>query len=98
MRVRKDHRQSIDADAFAGSGRHAMSQRADIVLVPFLGNFFASLRNLRQKSAFLLRGVVQFGEAVGNFHAGNVNLKTLSDRRIARLLRFTLPAWKLPTA
>src|SRR6266446_4758478 len=85
-RVREEHRQAIDADAFARGRRHAIAQRTYVVPVDLLGNLVATLRNLCAKAPLLLRGIIQFRKAIGDFHSGDVDLEALGDRRIVRLL------------
>src|SRR6266478_5536041 len=53
-RVRKEHGQTVDADAFARGRRHAVAQRAKVVPVDLLGHFVPTQRDLRAKAAFLL--------------------------------------------
>src|SRR6266404_4042494 len=85
-RVREEHRQAIDADAFARGGRHAVAERADIVPVDLLRRFVSALRDLRLKAALLIYGIVQFRKAVRNLHSGNVDFKALGHAGIIRLL------------
>src|SRR5262249_16086024 len=77
MRVPYHHRQPVNSDRLAGRTRQSMRQRADIINIELLRNVVAALRNLRQKAALLFRGIVQLREAVGDLHAGDVNLKSL---------------------
>src|SRR6266852_1359070 len=85
-RVREEHRQTIDADAFARSRRHAVAQRAYVVPVDLLGNLVATLRNLRAKATFLLYRIIQLRKAIRDFHPCDVNLKALGHARIVWLL------------
>src|SRR5580692_5935618 len=57
LRIGEQHRQPINADAFAGRWRHAVAKSADVVRVELLGNFFPALRDLSQEAPLLLRGI-----------------------------------------
>ena len=63
-RIGEQHRQPVDADAFAGGRRHAVSERANIIDIDMLRHFVATLRDLRQESALLFGGIVQLREAI----------------------------------
>src|ERR1700687_4930329 len=57
-RVRQEHRQTIDADAFARGRRHAVAQRTYVVPVDLFGNRVSTLRDLRAKATFLLYRII----------------------------------------
>src|SRR5712672_4636763 len=46
----------------------------------------SALLDLRAKTPLLLQGIIQFRKAIGDFHAGNVNLKAFRYAWIIRLL------------
>src|SRR5438309_919035 len=87
-RIRQHHRQPIDPDAFAAGGRHAVLQRADVVLVHLHRLLVAAraLGALLDEAAHLLVRVVELGKGVGDLHAGDVQLKTLYVTRIVAAL------------
>src|SRR6266481_7983424 len=85
-RVRKEHGQTVDADAFARGRRHAVAKRAKVVPVDLLGHFVPTQRDLRAKAAFLLYRIIQLRKAIRDFHPCNENLKALRHARIVRLL------------
>ena len=76
-RIGEQHHQSIDTDALAGRGRHAILQRFDIVFIHQMRLLIAGLTafNLLGESRFLVNGVIELGKTVGNLAAGNKKLK-----------------------
>ena len=70
MRIGQQHAQAIDADAYATGRRHAVRQRANVVFIHLVSFFVAALAlfQLRFKAAALIFGIVEFTEAVGDFH------------------------------
>src|SRR6266849_3526172 len=78
-RVRQDHRQAIDADAFAGRWRHAVLEGVDVILVHLHGLVVAgfALAELLAESAVLFVSVVQLRESVRYFHPADVELEAL---------------------
>src|SRR6267378_1335255 len=85
-RIRQQHRQAVDANAFAGRRRHTMAESTDVIHVELLRDIVAALRNLRKKAPLLLGRVVQLGEAVRHFHSRNVYFESFCQRWIFRLL------------
>ena len=73
LRIGQQHHQPVDADAQAAGRRHAVTQRADEIMV-HLGHrlFFRQARQLAGKKLFLQIGIVQLGVGVGHFHALDV--------------------------
>jgi len=88
-RVGDQHHQAIDADAAAAGRRHAVFQRADIVGVEIHRFFITGILgcNLRLKAGGLVFRVVQLGEAVGDFAAGDKQFETCRRRAPAATLR-----------
>ena len=76
-RIGEQHHQTVDADALAGGRRHAVLQRADVVLVELHGllvpGFF--LRHLFAKAFGLILGVVQLGKTIGDFASADKKLE-----------------------
>src|SRR6266404_5995598 len=85
-RVRKEHRQAVDADAFARRRRHAMAQRANIIPIHLLRHFVSALCHLRLKAPLLFHWIVQLRKTIRDLHPCDVNLETLGHARIIRLL------------
>src|SRR5216684_5876707 len=63
-----------------------MAQRPNVVPIDLLRHSFSATGNLRAEAPLLLRGIIQFRKAIGDFHSGNVDLEALGDGRILRLL------------
>jgi hypothetical protein len=83
-RVGEQHDQPVDADAAAAGGRHAVFQRPYIIGVEIHGFVVAGFLglHLRLKAGGLVFGVVQLGETVGDFAAGDEQLEALGRIRI----------------
>ena len=79
MGICEQHYQAIDADAFAGRGRQAVGQRANVIFVELLGSFVAAALDLFAKALFLFFGIVQLGETVADFAAGYEKFEALGD-------------------
>ena len=75
----KQHRQSIDADAFAGGRRQSIRQRANVVLVHLMGFFVAAgaLAQLLLEAPPLLFGIVQFAEGIADLQPAHEDLEAL---------------------
>src|SRR6266540_930600 len=87
-RVCQKHDQAIHADAFTACRRQAVLERANVVLVHFMRFLVAAgtIGELRLETAPLLRGVVQLAERVGDFHAADIQFKSLDRLRIVGAL------------
>ena len=88
FRIRQDHGQPVDADAFAARRRHAIGHGAQIVLVHLMRFFVAGgfQLQLHLEAAALLLRIVQLGVGVADLHAGRINLETLDEGRIVALV------------
>src|SRR5258708_28544661 len=75
-RVGKEHRQAIDADAFARRRRHAVAQRANIIPIHLLRHFVSALRDLRLKAPLLFHWLVQLRKPIPDLHPLDANLET----------------------
>ena len=53
MGICEQHYEAIDADAFAGCGRKAMSESTNVIFVELLGGFVAAALDLFAKTLFL---------------------------------------------
>ena len=95
MRIGEQHHQPVDADSFAGRGRQAVAQRANVIHVHFLRRFLPAFFHLRAKTPLLIGGIVQLGESVGDFHARDEQLEPLGERGI--VLRGISKAAKFPS-
>ena len=82
--VGEQHGQAIDPDALAGRGRHAVLERADVVLVVVHRLLLAALLgvHLGLEPLLLIERVVQLGEGVGDLPAGDEQLEAVGDLRI----------------
>src|SRR4051812_9624285 len=76
-RIGQQHSEPIDTNSLTGCRRHAMRERSHVVDVELSWRFIAAMCDLRQETALLFCGIVQFGKSIGDFHAGDVNLKSL---------------------
>jgi len=83
--VSEQHGQTVDTNAFARGGRHAVFQRHHIVFIVEHGFVVAGVffRHLGAKTLGLVFSVIQLGKAVGNFAAADKELEALGDKRIA---------------
>ena len=84
-RIGEEHHQAVDADAFAGSGRQAVLQGLDVVLVQGVRHLFVAGgmgRQLLFKAPLLVQGIVELGEAVGHLPAGHEELEAVHHLRI----------------
>ncbi len=79
MRIGEQHGEAVDADAFAGGGRHAEGEGADVVFVHLMRFFVAAgaFAELFFEAGALVVGVVELAEAVGEFHAAAEDLEAL---------------------
>ena len=77
--VGEDHGEAVDADAFAGGGREAVAEGADVVLVHLVGFRVAAFffGHLLLEAGELVDGVVELGEGVADFEAADVELEAL---------------------
>ena len=77
--VGQQHHQAVDADAAAAGGRHAVFERAHEVVVVVHGFVVAAVLgvDLRVEARGLVFGVVELGEAIAEFAAGDVELEAL---------------------
>ncbi len=78
--VGEEHGEAVDADAFAGGGREAVAEGADVVFVDgghglFVAAFF--LLDLLLEAVVLVDGVVELGEGVADLEAADVELEAL---------------------
>src|SRR5262245_51806502 len=87
-RTRQQHRQTIDADAFARSRRHAVTEGTYVILVHLMRLLVAAFARLelRQKSIALVEWIVQFRIAVCDFHSADIQLESFDQTLVARLL------------
>ena len=78
--------QPIDADAFAAGRRHAVFERAHVVLVHRVRFLVAGgpIGQLRLEAAALLDRIVELAEGVGHFEAADVELESLDRVGIVR--------------
>ena len=53
-------RAAVDAEALSRRGRHSVAKCANVIQVKLLRHFFPALRDLRQKTSFLLGGIVLY--------------------------------------
>src|SRR5580692_2303588 len=86
MRIRQQHRQPVDSNSLSSRWWHPVSQRPNVVNIQLLWHLITALRNLCLESPLLLSGIVQLRKSVRDFHPRHVNLKSLRQRRIFRLL------------
>ena len=86
MRIREQHHQAVDSHAFAGGRRQTVRQRANVIHVHFFRRFLPALFHLRAETPLLIKGIVQFREAVGQFHSRDKQLESFGQRRIVRFL------------
>ncbi len=56
-----------------------MSQRANVIFVELLRGFVAAALDLLAEALFLFFGIVEFGEAVADFAAGDEKFEALGD-------------------
>ena len=77
----EDHDKSVDADADAGAGGHAVFDGAEEVFVYNHGLFITALPEfgLRFEPFALDDGVVEFGEGVADLFAADDQLKALNN-------------------
>ena len=68
-------------------GRHAVAERANIILVHQVRLFVASLllRELHFEAAPLLLRIVQLRVSVADLHAGRIDFEALHELRLIRL-------------
>ena len=87
-RVGQEHHQTVDAHAHAARRRHAVLERAHVVLVIAHGLVVAHIlgRNLRAEALGLVHRVVQLAEGVGVLVPANEQLEALGEVRVASLL------------
>ena len=85
--VGEQHDHAVDADADATRRGHAVFERTDVVGVVFHGLFVAVALgfHLGGEAALLVDRVVEFGEGVGVFVAGDHELEAVGEARVARL-------------
>src|SRR4051812_5405992 len=74
--VRQQHDEPIDPDAFATGRRHAVFQRADVILVHLMGFEVAAraIFELRFEPPPLLVRIVELAEGIGDFEATDIEL------------------------
>src|SRR5207244_9624122 len=87
-RGRGPDREAVDAAAFPARRRHAVTQRADVVLVNGVRRKVALLPQelLILEAVALFGGIVQFAEGVRNLHTADVELEALDEIRVVGLL------------
>jgi len=73
----EDHGEPVDADAFAGGGRKAVAERADVVVVDGGHGLGVLVGDLGLEAAELVVGVVELGEGVADLEAADVELEAL---------------------
>ena len=79
------------ADPLAGGGRHAVLERADVVLVHPVGLLVAplALRRLVLEALPLVDRVVQLGVGVGELPPADEELEAVDEARVARACAWT---------
>ncbi len=82
MGVGEQHREPVDANAFARSGRHAVRQRSDIIHVHLARHFLPATFDLLAEAAFLLGGIIELRKGVAEFHPRDIDLEALDQRWI----------------
>src|SRR3989338_6591185 len=82
--VGEKHRQPVDADAFAGRGRQAVGEGADVVFVHGVGFLLAALApaELLEEALVLLERVVEFREGVAELKPAGEDFEALGERRV----------------
>src|SRR5579884_1520143 len=80
----QDHRQPVDPDALASSGRHGIAESAYVILVHHMRFFIPArlTRKLRLETAPLLLRVIQLCESVCDLHAPGVDFEALHKSRL----------------
>jgi len=75
----EEHGEAVDADAFAGSGREAVAEGADVVFVHLHGFVVAAgfFGELGFEAGALVVRVVELGEGIAYFEASDVELEAL---------------------
>ncbi len=88
MRVGEQHRQPVHSQPHPARWRHPITKRPNIVEIHLVRFFVAALAFflLRLVAPPLIFRVVQFAEAVGDFHLPNEYFKALGPVGIVRLL------------
>ena len=82
--IREKHDQPVYADPFASRGRQAIFERADVirVVVHGLGVTRFLRTGLFLEACLLILRIVQFGKAIGDFAARNIELEPVRYSRI----------------
>ena len=85
--VAEEHDHAVDAVADAARGRHAVLERAHVVVVVLHGLVVAGGLglDLRGEAALLVDGVVELGERVGVLVAGDDQLEAVGQARVVVL-------------
>src|SRR6266853_6565150 len=80
----EQHGETIDTDADTASRRQSEGEGANVVFVHAVGLFVTTLTlaELQFEAAALLLGIIQFAEAIGNFHAAGKDFETLNPFRL----------------
>src|SRR6266550_7325497 len=80
----EQHGETIDTDADTASRRQSEGEGANVVFVHAVGLFVTTLTlaELQFEAAALLLGIIQFAEAIGNFHAADKDFETLNPFRL----------------
>ena len=84
MTIGEKHYQPINANSFSGSRRKPVLQGCDKVSVIVHSLIIASilLLHLSSETGSLILGIIQLGEGVTKFTAGNIELKAICIVRI----------------
>src|SRR3954452_8237362 len=87
LRTREQHHQAIDADAQPTSRRHAVLERAHVVVVESLCLVVTERleARLRLEAAALVDRIVELAERVGELAAADDQLEALRERRVAAM-------------
>src|ERR1700674_118800 len=88
MGIGQEHRQPVYAYANAAGRWHSIRECPDVVFVHLVSLFVAALAFLELlfETAALVFGIVEFAEAVGNFHLPGEDLPALGPIGLVRLL------------
>src|SRR5690242_10049850 len=88
VRIGQEHGQAVDADAFPARRRHAVTERADVILIDGVRRKVALLAQelLILEAVALFGGIVQLTEGVRNLHAADVKLEALDEIRVVGFL------------
>jgi hypothetical protein len=82
--IRQQHNQPVNADAFAGRGRHAVGQRPNKIFIERHGFVISpgARRQLLLKAPPLFVRIVELGKGIGAFHAADEQLETIHKVRV----------------